>query len=73
MHNLKKRCLEHIRKNNKNLLRDAYNLIGEIPLDQIEDSLFDEIAKYLMNDFKGAVRLIQIEKELLLKLIEDEE
>lgn len=72
MDSLKKRCLEYIRKNNKNLLRDAFEN-SEIPLDQIEDNLFDEIARYVNTDYKGVVRIIQIEKELLVKHLETEE
>ena len=59
MASLKKKCLDYIRKNNKNLLRDAFeNKNEEIPLDQVEDSLFDDIAKFLNTDYKGVVRLI---------------
>jgi hypothetical protein len=67
MQSLKKKSIEYIRKNVKNLLRDAYDGVNEIPLDQIEDSLFEEVARQLNNDFKGVVRLIQIEKELMIR------
>ena len=45
MATLKKKCLDYIRKNNKTLLRDAFeNKNKEITLDQVEDPLFDDIA-----------------------------
>jgi hypothetical protein len=59
MATLKKKCLDYIRKNNKTLLRDAFeNKNEEIPLDQVEDPLFDDIAKFVNTDYKGVVRLI---------------
>ena len=44
-----------------------------MPLDQIEDILFEEIVKLLNSDFKAIVRIIQIEKELTLRFINDED
>ena len=48
MKSLKSRCIEFVRKNAKSLLRDAYHIHlqksyppKEIPIDQIEDLLFD--------------------------------
>jgi hypothetical protein len=74
MATLRTHCLEFLRKNNKNILRDAYEDPDlEIPFEQIEPQLFDQICKYLNNDYKGVVRLIQIEKELMIKIAAEEE
>ena len=74
MNTLKAYCMEYIRKNIKNLLRDAYDQPSlDVPLDQIEDVLLDEIARHLNNDYKGVVRLIQIEKELMIKITAEED
>ena len=66
MKSLKDRCIEFFRKNAKNLLRDAYECvtlvqsypIKEVPIDQIEIVLFEEIVKLLYSDFKAIVRII---------------
>jgi hypothetical protein len=58
MNSLKTKCLEYIRRNCKNLLREALDKELEIPLDQIEENLFDDLSKYLMSDYNGVVRLI---------------
>jgi hypothetical protein len=46
---------------------------AEIPFEQIEDTLFEEIAQTLKNDTNSYIRLIQSEKELLPRFVKDEE
>jgi len=77
MKELKNTCITHFSKNLYGIVKDAYTLYDnpnktivdtfqrEVPFEQLEDYLFDELANEISSDHMTIIQLINIENELL--------
>lgn len=78
MKELKHICLKHFSKNLYDIIKDAYTLYDnpnkttlmdtfqrEVPFEQLEDYLFDELANQISSEYMSIVQLINIENDLL--------
>ena len=77
MKELKNTCIKHFSNNLYEIVKDAYTLYDnpnktvvdtfqrEVPFEQLEDYLFDELANEISSNHTSIVQLINIENDLL--------
>ena len=61
---LRAECLKHLASNISSVMKDAYHLNDckeEVPYDQIEDNVYDELMTLVSLDTDSLIKLIKVE------------